>query len=90
MKGSWGSGKQRSLESCLCLLAFHIASCQGYHFINPVVVDIILSTHAPLPMVSTVTWLPDPASRAMGSGASWLNVAGAEGVGGKVQGLSAR
>ena len=41
-------------------------------------------------MVSTVTWLPDPASRAMGSGASWLNVAGAEGVGGKVQGLSAR
>lgn len=27
MKGSWRSEEQRSLESCLCLLAFHTASC---------------------------------------------------------------
>lgn len=27
VKGSWRSGKWRSVESCLCLLAFHTAGC---------------------------------------------------------------
>lgn len=72
------------------------AVCVCWLFMLPVVRDITSSTHllwrsfyqTPL-VVSIVTCLLDPLPRTVSSGVSWLNVTETQGVGGKVQVLSA-